>query len=94
MASRQCLRCRPIAARNGERFALERVVPVGDRGMITAAGLEQTLAPAGLDWITALRAPAIIRRLAEAGGIRLSLFDQRDLAEIAAPEATCITSSR
>jgi hypothetical protein len=68
-----------------ERFALDRVVLIGDRGMITEARLEQTVKPAGLDWITALRAPAI-RSLAEAGSIQLSLFDQRDLAEITSPE--------
>jgi transposase len=68
-----------------ERFALERVVLVGDRGMITEARLEETVKPAGLDWITALRAPAI-RSLVEAGAIQLSLFDARDLAEIAAPD--------
>ena len=67
------------------RFALERVVLVGDRGMITEARLEETLKPAGLDWITALRAPAI-RSLMEAGAIQLSLFDERDLAEITAPD--------
>src|SRR5215813_4112477 len=67
------------------RFALERVVLVGDRGMITEARLEETIKPAGLDWITALRAPAI-RSLAEAGTIQLSLFDQRDLAEITSPD--------
>jgi Transposase DDE domain len=68
-----------------ERFGLERVVLVGDRGMITEARLEETVKPAGLDWITALRAPAI-RGLAEAGAIQLSLFDARDLAEITAPD--------
>jgi hypothetical protein len=67
------------------RFALERVVLIGDRGMITAARLEETVKPAGLDWITALRAPAI-RDLVAAGAIQLSLFDQRDLAEITAPD--------
>jgi len=67
------------------RFALDRVVLIGDRGMITEARLEETLKPAGLDWITALRAPAI-RSLAEAGAIQLSLFDERDLAEIASPD--------
>jgi transposase len=49
-----------------ERFALERVVLIGDRGMITEARLTQTVMPAGLDWITALRAPGI-RSLVEAG---------------------------
>jgi hypothetical protein len=68
-----------------ERFALERVVLVGDRGMITAARIEEALKPAGLDWITTLRAPAI-RSLAEAGHLQLSLFDERDLATITSPD--------
>jgi transposase len=68
-----------------QRFDLKRVVLVGDRGMITAARLEETLKPAGLDWITALRAAAI-RSLAEAGALQLSLFDKRDLAEITSPD--------
>src|SRR5215831_8879935 len=67
------------------RFSLERVVLIGDRGMITQARLEETIKPAGLDWITALRAPAI-QGLVAAGTIQLSLFDQRDLAEITAPD--------
>ncbi len=44
-----------------KRFGLKRVVLVGDRGMITSARIEAELKPAGLDWITALRAPAIRR---------------------------------
>src|SRR6266446_5491961 len=68
-----------------QRFRLDRVVLIGDRGMITTARLEETVKPAGLDWITALRAPAI-RSLVEAGAIQLSLFDERDLAEIASPD--------
>jgi len=68
-----------------QRFGLERVVLIGDRGMITEARLEQTVKPAGLNFITALRAPAI-RSLAEAGTIQLSLFDERDLAEISSPD--------
>ena len=64
-----------------ERFALEHVVLVGDRGMITEARIEEVLKPAGLVWITTLRAPAI-RSLAEAGSLQLSLFDERDLATI------------
>ena len=51
-----------------KRFALERVALVGDRGMITQARLDAEIAPAGLDWITALRAPAI-RTLVEAGAL-------------------------
>jgi transposase len=68
-----------------ERFGLERVVLIGDRGMITQARLEQTIKPAGLSFITALRAPAI-RSLTEAGTIQLSLFDERDLAEVSSPD--------
>lgn len=69
-----------------ERFELGRVVLVGDRGMITAARIEPDLKPAGLDWITALRAPAIQALAAEGGPLQLSLFDQRDLAEITSPD--------
>ena len=67
-----------------QRFGLQRVVVVGDRGMLTAARIERELRPKGLDWITALRAPAI-RALADAGVVQPSLFDERDLAEITTP---------
>jgi hypothetical protein len=67
------------------RFGLSRVVLVGDRGMITSARIRDELRPAGLDWITALRAPQI-RTLLDTGAFQLSLFDERDLAEITAPE--------
>jgi hypothetical protein len=66
------------------RFGLTRVVLVGDRGLLTEARLDEEVAPAGLDWITALRAPAI-RALAEGGVLQPDLFDQRDLASITAP---------
>jgi hypothetical protein len=64
-----------------ECFGLDRVVLVGDRGMITEARIRETVKPADLDFITALRAPAI-RKLVDAGELQLSLFDDRDLAEI------------
>jgi hypothetical protein len=67
------------------RFRLTHVVIVGDRGMITEARIETLLKPAGLDWITALRAPTI-KKLLEQGALQLSLFDERDLAEIASPD--------
>jgi len=69
-----------------ERFAISRLVMVGDRGMITAARIREDLTPAGLDWITCLRAPAIQALAAEGGPLQLSLFDERDLAEIASPD--------
>src|SRR5512132_1349793 len=69
-----------------DRFGLKRVVLVGDRGLITSARIEEELQPAGLDWITALRAPAIRTLAADGGPLQLSLFDERDLAEIESPD--------
>ncbi len=68
------------------RFGISRLVLVGDRGMITSARIRDDLKPAGLDWITCLRAPAIQALAAEHGPLQLSLFDDRDLAEISAPD--------
>src|SRR6202007_21255 len=69
-----------------QRFKLQRVVMVGDRGLLTSAPIEQTLRPAGLGWITALRAPAIKQLAAEGGPLQPSLFDDRDMAEITSPD--------
>src|SRR5271154_3273238 len=68
-----------------QRFALEHVVLVGDRGMITQARIDEDLRPAGLDWITALRAPAL-QTLANGGVLQMSLFDERDMAAITSPD--------
>jgi len=68
-----------------QRFKLNRVVLVGDRRMITDERIEQTLRPAGLDCISALRAPAIQQLAAEGGPLQLSLFDQRDIASLDFP---------
>jgi Transposase DDE domain len=68
-----------------QRFQLDHVVLVGDRGMITQARITEDIKSTGLDWITALRAPAI-KALLESGALQLSLFDQRDIASITAPE--------
>ena len=69
----------------GKRFKLDRVVLVGDRGMITSARIREDLQSVdGLDWISALR-NAQIRKLVDAGSLQLSLFDQRDLAEFIDP---------
>jgi hypothetical protein len=68
-----------------QRFHLEHVVLVGDRGMITQARISADFKSAGLEWITALRAPAI-KALLHSGALQLSLFDQRDMASITAPE--------
>jgi transposase len=68
-----------------QRFHLDRVVLVGDRGMITEARIAEDLKAAGLDWITALRAPAI-KDLLNSGALQLTLFDQRDMASITSPD--------
>jgi len=68
-----------------QRFALNHVVLVGDRGMITQARIDEDLRPAGLDWITALRAPAL-QELVGGGCLQMSLFDERDMAAITSPE--------
>ena len=68
-----------------QRFHLDHVVLVGDRGMITDARLTEDIKSAGLDWITALRAPAI-KELMNSGLLQLTLFDQRDMASITSPD--------
>ncbi len=68
-----------------DRFGITKVVLVGDRGMLTAARLRQDVAPAHLDWITALRAPQV-KKLVRGGDLQLTLFDQTDLAEITSPD--------
>ena len=69
-----------------KHFGLKRVVLVGDRGMITGARIDEELKPAGLNWITALRAPAIQALAVDGGPLQLSLFDDRDMAEISSPD--------
>ena len=68
-----------------ERFGLERVVMVGDRGMLTQPQIEKLKLHPGLGWITALTSTAI-RQLVEQGALQLSLLDEKNLAEISAPE--------
>jgi len=69
-----------------DTFGLEKLVLVGDRGMITTARIAalRELNEAGTDfgWITALRAPAIAKLAADDGPLQMSLFDTQDLAEI------------
>jgi hypothetical protein len=76
-----------------KKFGLAQMVMVGDRGMITSARIaalnrleDGTQRPDAYGWITALRAPAIKRLMADDGPLQLSLFDQQDLAEITSPD--------
>jgi hypothetical protein len=68
-----------------DRFGITKVVLAGDRGMLTAARLREDVRPAGLDWITALRAPQV-KALVRDGDLQLTLFDVQDLAEITSPD--------
>jgi len=66
------------------RFGLERVVIVGDRGMLTQPQIDK-LQRQGLGWITALTSGAI-RQLVAKGPLQLSLLAQKNLAEITSPD--------
>ena len=73
-----------------DKFGLAQMVMVGDRGMITSrphrrpepAARTGPRSPDTYGWITALRAPAIRKLMADDGPLQLSLFDEQDLAEI------------
>jgi hypothetical protein len=65
-----------------EKFGLEQMIMVGDRGMITTARITDLRKLEGMAWITCLRHPAIKKLMAGDGPLQLSLFDEQDLAEI------------
>ena len=67
-------------------FALQKMIMVGDRGMITSARIKDLRKLEGMAWITCLRHPAIKKLMADAGPLQLSLFDEQDLAEITSPD--------
>jgi len=68
-----------------KRFGLCRVVLVGDRGMLTQTQIDKIKDYPGLGWISALRSHAI-RKLVNGGSLQMSLFDEKNLAEIYSPE--------
>ena len=76
-----------------KKFGLAQMVMAGDRGMITSARIaalnqleDGTARPDPYGWITALRAPAIKKLMADDGPLQLSLSGQQDLAEITSPD--------
>jgi len=78
-----------------DKFGLAKMVMAGDRGMITSARIQAmnqrddgTRRPEAdtCEWVTALRAPAIRKLMADDGPLQLSLFDEQDLAEITSPD--------
>ena len=74
----------PQVTKLREAFGLERVVLIGDRGMISHKAIGELKALEGMAWITALKSSQI-RGLVEAGTLQLGLFDERDLFEISHP---------
>ena len=66
-------------------FAIEQLVLVGDRGMISQKQINELKKRDGIDWITALRTGAI-RKLVDGGQIQLGLFDERNLFEVTHPD--------
>ena len=75
----------PELKRLREQFGVERLVMVGDRGMVSQQAIATMRETAGVDWITALKS-ASIRALLEQGELQLGLFDQRNLLELSSPD--------
>jgi Transposase DDE domain len=66
-------------------FCLGNLVMVGDRGMITNTRIADLRELPGMDWITALRAPAIAALASDDGPLQMTLFDTQNFAEITHP---------
>jgi hypothetical protein len=66
-------------------FGIERLIMVGDRGMITGTRIDDLRKLPGMDWVTALKAPAIAKLAADGGPLQMSLFDTQHFAEITHP---------
>lgn len=68
-----------------QRFGLDRVILVGDRGMLTQTQIDELKRRPGVGWISALRSEKV-RQLVDQKHLQLSLFDQQNLAEIHSPD--------
>jgi len=75
----------PEIQRLREDFGLDRLVMVGDRGMISHKAIAELRETDGIGWITALKS-ASIRALVEQGHLQLGLFDERNLVELTSPD--------
>jgi transposase len=65
-----------------DRYGIDKLAWVGDRGMLTQARIDTVLRPAGLDWVSSLRAPQMAALAQEKGPFQPSLFDERNLLEV------------
>jgi transposase len=75
----------PEVQRLRQSFGIERMVMVGDRGMIAQKAIDAMREIDGIGWITALKS-ASIRVLIEQGQLQLGLFDERNLLELSSPD--------
>ena len=75
----------PEVQRLRQDFGIERMVMVGDRGMISQKAIDEMRDTDGITWITALKSVSI-RSLVEQGDLQMGLFDERNLLELSAPE--------
>ena len=75
----------PAVRRVQKDFGIERLVMVGDRGMISSKAIEELREADGIGWITALKSVSI-RALVEQGQLQLDLFDERNLIELNSPD--------
>ena len=75
----------PELKRLREEFGVERLVMVGDRGMISNKAIDELRETEGIAWITALKSVSI-RALVEQGHLQFDLFDQRNLLELSSPD--------
>jgi hypothetical protein len=69
-----------------EDFGIERLVMVGDRGMITGTRIDDLRKLPGMDWVTALKAPAIAKLAEGDGPLQMSLSGTQHFAEITHPD--------
>ncbi len=69
-----------------ERFGLEQLVMVGDRGMITSARIDKLRELPGMGWLSALRAPSIRKLAEDSGPLQIGLFDEVNFCEITHPD--------
>jgi transposase len=67
-------------------FGIGRLIMVGDRGMITQTRIDDLRKLPGMDWVTALRAPAIAKLARDGGPLQMSLFDAQNFAEVTHPD--------
>jgi len=75
----------PAVRKLREDFGIERMVMVGDRGMVSQKAIDEMRETDGIGWITALKS-ASIRVLVEQGHLQMDLFDQRNLLELSSPD--------